>query len=882
MSATLGGVMSGHATATERTADLAPNQAVVWGHVFDDRNGNDLLDPGERRLAGVTVSDGQDVAVTDATGRFELTVDTTRRDGLVVFVTVPSGWAAAPDADMIPRFYRHVSVGAGEQIRVDLALRRDRDSDDQAFRFLAVSDPHVRPTPGSFPFDRDPLGRWRGQIGQFNRIVANAAGADDAPRFLCVSGDVTEWGLPTEFDAFRDGTRDSQVPVWPVLGNHEYPLAWWTAPWTYGGNVEQYRQSLGPEWYSFGYGGQHFVVLDNMLGAGQPDQLAWLERDLARNGGGKQVVVMFHAPFVEFDDWVRRYYPDSEPVAQSYLDLLGGYDTTLVLSGHAHVNRVDDRSVPGAKHVNSTSSYYSLDQTPLGFRVVDVGDGPARAPYRMFGVDCALTLVHPAPGARVPQGAGTVQISAYDTTSVIQGARYRLDGEQRWRPLRPAGPWTWTARENFRALEPGTHRWTAEVRDHTGRRWQRSGEFTVVAAGGVQQPAPGAPWPMFHGGPARGGHAIDEVAPPLRLAWSHGTGGTILTGSPVVSGDTAYIGVRDEDGAEHCGVVAVDLATGERRWRTPADSLVEATLAADDGRVFTTSVGGRLRALDAATGTPLWEHDAAAGDPLAYVCAYSSLAVAAGMVLHAYRTYRVADGMGSSWIVAHDVATGAVRWRYTRGFLFLVNDNKAVAVGDGRIYVNPGLNAPWAIDLATGTHAWSAALTVPPGDRPVEFGQGPLVYADGVVLATFRDAVSKGPNAVEAFDARTGAELWRYLGPADVLAFADLDGTAPAVAGTRVYASLPSGVVAALDLATGAERWRSALGAALLSSPAVSGSTLYVGANDGHLYALDAADGTVRWRFELGSWVASSPAVTGNLVLTGAWDGHLYCFVADD
>lgn len=879
-SVSLGAVIGAPTVASARAVRADEGKALVWGHVFDDRNGNGTLDAGERGLAGVAVSDGVSITLTDARGRYELSVDPERRDLCVVFVSVPSGWAAAPDAQMIPRFYRQLEPRTGRTTRADFALRRDRASDDPAYRFLAVADPHVRFTQGSFPFDKDPLGRWRGQIQQFNELVEHAS-EYEAPRFLCVSGDVTEWGLVEEFEAFRAGTENSAVPVWPLLGNHEYKLAWWTDPdWTYTGNVRSYREALGPEWYSFSYGSQHFVVLDNMLGVGQPEQLRWLEQDLALHGTSREVVAMFHAPFPEIDDWMARYYPDNDPVAQAYLDVFRSYDVTLMLSGHAHVNRVDSRILPGAKHVNSTSSYYSLDQTPLGFRVVDVGTGqsPAAA-FRTFDVRQSLTLVHPGPGQRLPRRSITVQLSAYDTTSVVRSARYRID-DGSWRPLRPTGSWTWSAECDVREVSPGAHRWRAEVRDDAGRSWTRSARFTVDPDDHAAEPTAGTPWPMFHGSPERGGHSADQVVPPLRLAWSHRTGGSVLCGSPVVVGDTACIGVRDEDGEEQCGLVAVDLATGARRWRVPAESLVEAAPAVADDLVLTTSIGGTLRALDIGTGAVRWEHRVADGDPMAYVSAYASLAIVDGLVLHAYRTYRMNDAGQASAIVAREVRTGAERWTFTHSFLFMVNDHKAVAVGGGRVYVNPGLGPPWGVDIATGQRTWTARLTLPDNGNPLEYAQGPVVFAGDVVLTTYRDSVSKGPNAVVAFDSGTGDERWRYVGPTEVLVFSDLDGTAPAVAGETIYAALPSGLVVALDLGTGVELWRRHLGTALLSSPAVSGAVLYVGGNDGHLYALDTGNGEVRWRYQLGSWVASSPAVSGNTVLVGAWDGNLYAFVS--
>ena len=70
-----------------------------------------------------------------------------------------------------------------------------------------------------------------------------------------------------------------------------------------------------------------------------------------------------------------------------------------------------------------------------------------------------------------------------------------------------------------------------------------------------------------------------------------------------------------------------------------------------------------------------------------------------------------------------------------------------------------------------------------------------------------------------------------------------------------MYVSLPYSGVAALDAATGVERWRYthvSRAKTLCCGPAnrgvaVAGGLVYVGTVDGRLVALDAANGAVRW-----------------------------------
>lgn len=147
--------------------------------------------------------------------------------------------------------------------------------------------------------------------------------------------------------------------------------------------------------------------------------------------------------------------------------------------------------------------------------------------------------------------------------------------------------------------------------------------------------------------------------------------------------------------------------------------------------------------------------------------------------------------------------------------------------------------------------------------------------ADGVVY------VASGDGGLYALDLLTGAERWRReLGAPSH--------STPAVSGVLVYAVTRDGRIQAIDRATGRRAWEVTTGpdAPLVwghesgdlytSSPVVAGGILVVGAGDGHVYALDAETGAERWRFRTGGRVRSSPAVAGGRVFVGSMDGILY------
>ncbi len=105
-----------------------------------------------------------------------------------------------------------------------------------------------------------------------------------------------------------------------------------------------------------------------------------------------------------------------------------------------------------------------------------------------------------------------------------------------------------------------------------------------------------------------------------------------------------------------------------------------------------------------------------------------------------------------------------------------------------------------------------------------------------------------------------------------------------AIAGGTVYVGAASGQLAALDLKTGAVRWKYQAGKEGIgeSSPTVANDTVFVGDLGGVFHAVNALDGRVRWTFKAQSEIKSSPVVNGDKVLFGSYDEHLYALHVKD
>jgi outer membrane protein assembly factor BamB/predicted MPP superfamily phosphohydrolase len=829
-------VLSSTGVQNALAATLASGRtATVVGRVF-------AADGAKRRaLAGVLVSDGLNIAVTDRQGNYTLTIDPSRRLTDSVFVTMPAGYEVPVDGARTPQFFVRIDdLISGETRRGDFALTRVKGAAKPYGEFVHLTDVHVE----GFALEHE-RERFRAQVEQLNRLT-------NRPDFILLSGDLSDGGTDVEYQAYQDAAGDSIDTIWTSVGNHDI--------YRRGGNddyaveIEHFRTYQSPEWYSFDWRGHHVVVIDNYDGGdlnpdGQAEstrneqQFKWLAADLQRVGRRTPLIVVAH---VALND------PLTIRGTERYIELLRRYDVRLALSGHTHRNDVDPNVFPGGIAVVTEPGWSPQDGGPVGFRrIILQRDGTFSIPFKAFDLDRRLAITHPAPGAVLAAGRLPVQVNARDTATEVESIELRLDGGP-WATLDRDGVWTWVGDKATR-VRAGSHRLDVRVRDDSGRAWPATSTFTAIDDA-APAPVAGADWPSFHGGATHGGSSTDAVTPPLRLAWTYRSGGgAILNSSPVVVDGIAYIGLKDENGVEQNGVAAVTVASGRERWRVRTDAAVDGTPSVADGRVHFTSIRGTVHAVDARRGMLLWERRFGIGsDGVQRYWGYACPIVVGGVV---YQNF-------GHQILALDAATGSQLWSFNGG-----GDNSYLgmpsASEDGKtIYFPSKGDALWGLDAATGRQLWRV--------NPVDgLYRSTVAVVDGIVYARCGDIVL-------AVDGRSGAEVRRYKG----LGYT-YNAESPAVAHGALFSPGNNGNVHAFDVASGARLWSYRTGDTVESSPAVSGAHVYVGSHDGFLYALDRVTGALSWRYEIGPWVKSAPAVSGNAVLVGAYDGNLYCFVQD-
>jgi len=339
------------------------------------------------------------------------------------------------------------------------------------------------------------------------------------------------------------------------------------------------------------------------------------------------------------------------------------------------------------------------------------------------------------------------------------------------------------------------------------------------------------------------------------LQWRYQTSGAVRS-SPVVSNGTVYVGSSDGE------LYALDASSGSLRWRFDAGSAVLSSPAVANGRAYVQGYDGTVYALDARSGATVWQRKTGADAALPWGHEsgefYVSSPVHAGGALYA--------GSGDGCLYALDPADGHVRWRTQTGGRI----RSSPAVANGVAYAGAYDGVLYAVDVRDGRIIWRYA-TAGSTLRSADFGydrrsiQSSPAVGEGAVFVGSRD------GSLYAVDAKRGTLRWHVS--ADVYWYIG----SPALYDGLVFAdNSDARFVQALDAKTGKEVWRFKNDTNFFSSPTVAGGTVYAGDFNGNFFALDERTGRKLWRVRTQDRILSSAAVVGQRAYVGSDDGAVY------
>ena len=307
----------------------------ISGVVYEDKNNNGTKEANEPGIKGVSVSDQINIVVTDANGFYQIV----NKGYGIIFITVPNGYSAKT-------FWQKTS-----QLQINFALTKS--ASHSSFQFIHASDTHLSEN------SMDRMDKFRSVIDSVH------------PDLVLITGDLVKDALRVGekeathlYELFISEANKIKAPLWLAPGNHEIfgierhlslvsplnPL--------YGRKM--YRNYLGPDYYSFNYGGIHFIALNSLefedlyyYGRIDSTQMEWLKKDLSFLDPSTTVVTFQHVPFysgglsmenftgdgfnraIEKEHGVLQYRHVVSN-AEEVLSILNPYNYVLALSGHYH------------------------------------------------------------------------------------------------------------------------------------------------------------------------------------------------------------------------------------------------------------------------------------------------------------------------------------------------------------------------------------------------------------------------------------------------------------------------------------------------------------------------------------------------------------------
>jgi len=207
---------------------------------------------------------------------------------------------------------------------------------------------------------------------------------------------------------------------------------------------------------------------------------------------------------------------------------------------------------------------------------------------------------------------------------------------------------------------------------------------------------------------------------------------------------------------------------------------------------------------------------------------------------------------------------GKVRWKYTAGGAI----RGEPAVIQGHVYVGSDAGFTAKVELRGGTETWRVktdeitAPRLPPTDEKTRWDR----YSAGFVADANRLYVASRDRNLYALDIKTGAIRWKYTA-------SDIMTATPALYRDLVLIADYAGKVQALGAADGKLRWTYDAKLAVPGDLVVDGDRVLVGSRSYDLIALNAGTGRELWKhYYWFSWIESPPVVRDGVIYTGSSD----------
>lgn len=355
----------------------------------------------EGPVAGVVVSDGVEVVVTNENGEYQIP---SKKSAGYVFISVPGGYEPQ-SSGVLPTIYSVLKAADNVAEAANFKLKKVNQDN---YKVLFLGDMH--------------LANRNGDLSQFRKVTddinALRAANGSIPVYGITLGDMT-WDIYWDDNKFKlsDYVKEmnndvKDMIIYHTIGNHDNDYKALN-------NTDakaSYNALISPIYYSFNIGKVHYIVIDDIDCSDYDGtksrnytknifvpQMEWLKKDLAYVSKTTPVVIMSHAPV--YTSRGLNEFTHNLKNGEQLVAALDGYKVHFV-TGHTHKNYnvTPAAAITGGKQIYehnvaavcsdwwwsghlTPGCLVSTDGTPSGYSVWTFsGDTPQNV-YKAVGKD---------------------------------------------------------------------------------------------------------------------------------------------------------------------------------------------------------------------------------------------------------------------------------------------------------------------------------------------------------------------------------------------------------------------------------------------------------------------------------------------------------------
>ena len=434
----------------------------------------------------------------------------------------------------------------------------------EKFTFAWISDNHL----GSFAYAEDDLVQAIEDINQM-----------DSVEFVLLTGDLTEFGVTSEFALLKKKLAALNKPYYMVDGNHD-------VNWSENGTTtfEHFFKGNAPR-FCFDTHGIRFIGCGSgpMLRMGSPhiprEEINWLKAVLDTTYKNQPIIFANH-------------FPQFEEIANSYevTNILKEYNVQYILCGHFHVNSTKEYN--GLTSVLGRSLLRRSD--PMGgYNIVTV------TPDSMFVAERTVKgPTHPI------WFRGALQ-EMYSPKGEQMEISYAINEEypqvkEIWRIEETSDIASQASIDGNFYVYTTTGGKTVAINASSGKRiWEYQTGNKIFSA-----PYIGAETVYIT---STDGYIYALKRKNGKLIWKYNTGYPVVA-SPLVVGDTLFVGSSNEK------FYSIDAVHGKLNWVSEGfPGYMESRPCTDSSHIYTGGWEGRFWAINRTTGEKAWEHNIGKG-----------------------------------------------------------------------------------------------------------------------------------------------------------------------------------------------------------------------------------------------------------------------------